>query len=85
MKFCRGRWANVVPLRGKKIEFGVVKKKLFCPNGFFNLWVGRVVNFTLASKFGSPAQRWDRVGLGKGGTVESWAPTYSPLGKFFFF
>jgi hypothetical protein len=42
MKFWnfRGRWANVIPLREKKIQFGVVEKKLCCPNGFF-LFLGR--------------------------------------------
>jgi hypothetical protein len=34
---------------------------------FLNLWAGRAVNSTLASKFGGPAQRWGRTGLRKGG------------------
>jgi hypothetical protein len=34
---------------------------------FSDLWVGRAVKTTLTPKFGGPAQRWGRVGLGKGG------------------
>jgi hypothetical protein len=34
---------------------------------FSNLWAGRAVKTTLAPKFGGPAQRWDRAGLGGGG------------------
>jgi hypothetical protein len=34
---------------------------------FSDLWVGWVVKTTLAPKFGGPAQRWSRAGLGKGG------------------
>jgi hypothetical protein len=42
---------------------------------FLDLWVGRAVTTTLASKFGSPAQRWGRAGLGRGGAATKlWAP-----------
>jgi hypothetical protein len=55
-------------LREKNIvQFGVVEKKLYCPNGFFFFWARRAVKTTIVPKFGSPAQKWGRAGLGKGG------------------
>jgi hypothetical protein len=35
----------------------------------FDLWVGWAVTTTLAPKFGGPAQRWGRAGLGRGGAA----------------
>jgi hypothetical protein len=34
---------------------------------FSDLWARRAVKTTLAPKFGGPAQKWGRAGLGKGG------------------
>jgi hypothetical protein len=34
---------------------------------FSDLWAGWAVKTTLAPKFGGPAQKWGRAGLGGGG------------------
>jgi hypothetical protein len=46
---------------------------------FSDLWVRWAVKTTLAPKFGGPAQKWGRVGLGKGGIGWNPGPPFSPL------
>jgi hypothetical protein len=46
---------------------------------FFNFWAGRAMKTILAPKFGGPAQRWDRAGLGKGGAGWNPRPPFPPL------
>jgi hypothetical protein len=46
---------------------------------FSDLWAGRAVKTTLAPKFGRPAQRWGRAGLGKGGARWNPGPPFPPL------
>jgi hypothetical protein len=46
---------------------------------FSDLWAGRAVKTTLAPKFGGPAQRWGRAGLGKGGAGWNPGPPFPPL------
>jgi hypothetical protein len=36
---------------------------------FSDLWAGRAINYTLATKFGGLAQRWGRARLKRGGAV----------------
>jgi hypothetical protein len=45
---------------------------------FSDLWAGQAVKTTLAPKFGGPAQRWDRAGLGKGGAGWNPGPPFRP-------
>jgi hypothetical protein len=46
---------------------------------FSDLWAGRAVKTTLTPKFGGPAQKWGRVGLGKGGIGWNPRPPFPPL------
>jgi hypothetical protein len=46
---------------------------------FSDFWVGRIVKTTLFPKFGGPAQKWDKAGLGKGGAWWNPEPPFSPL------
>jgi hypothetical protein len=46
---------------------------------FSDLWAGRAVKTTLAPKFGGPAQRWGRAGLGKEGAGWNPGPPFPPL------
>jgi hypothetical protein len=67
-------------LRGKKNQFGVVKKKLCYPDCFFfNLWVGWAGKYTLGAKFGGPTQRRGRASLGEGGAGENLGPHYEGI------
>jgi hypothetical protein len=46
---------------------------------FSDLWTRRAVKTILAPKFGSPAQRWGRAGLRKGGAGWNPGPPFPPL------
>jgi hypothetical protein len=60
---------------GKKIQFGVVEKKLCCPYCFiFYFWVGWTVKYTLSAKFGNPVQNGTELAYLKRSKEKSRAP-----------
>jgi hypothetical protein len=66
---------------GKKIKLNLEleKKSYAALMVFSDLWAGRAVKTTLAPKFGGPAQRWGKAGLGKGGAGWNPGPSFPRL------